>query len=422
MIMRSYLGIGGVFLALSLMSCEGKREKVVAVFDNGAPREAVWVQKDGQEVGFRTWHGNGIVATETQWENGKPHGSYKRWGADGVLYEQGEWAQGLKTGTWITWYARAKIKCQGDYLAGKKVGLWKGFHPTGEVAWEQNYRNDSAVGVGRSYDVKGHLVQENYCHPYVEDGYTAQWNAAGQMVHYSECRNGNLHGFWMETYHRGAMRQMGYYSHGVRDSLWKLFRADGALWKMENWHQGVRHGEWIWLGKKMDTVARESFENGTGVFGEPCYAHQAVSKTFCAETTWVHGKIHGTVQRLAENQRYWHKEYWNQGNLTLSEDYRVDSLGQIQELAAQGQWEKGRRHGIWRNWYSHGGIKDSLHYKNGEFYGDQFHYDSQGHLYMKKNTRGRMFPVIVETLDPQGVDQTLQMERDLRSFTKSSTD
>ena len=72
-------------------------------------------------------------------------------------------------------------------------------------------------------------------------------------------------------------------------------------------------------------------------------------------------------------------------------------------MASKGFWIVGPegkdiRHGIWRNWYPNGVLRDSLTYVLGERIGDQFSYDSTGKLTIHKTENGKNRPVIMHIL------------------------
>ena len=87
---------------------------------------------------------------------------------------------------------------------------------------------------------------------------------------------------------------------------------------------------------------------------------------------------------------------WLAGNIQESRIFYPDSVGG--GLASEGFWKDGKREGIWRNWYANGVLMDSLTYVNGERVGEQFSYDSTGHLYMHRTEAGKKRPVIMHKL------------------------
>lgn len=395
-----YKGLWVLGIAWALLSCSKPQEKIIAVFDNGSPKAALLVDANSEIVGRRTWHGNGVIATETQWRAGFPHGKFRRWTSNGEVSEEGTFRQGAPQGEWTTWYSRGKLASRGRYLDGHKEGRWEGFDPNGSLLWEQMYNGGNAIGLWRSYYPDGAVQEESTCHIGVAAGHTQRWAANGQLLLYRECRQGIPHGLWMDYYAGGSLRWVGRYTGGLPDSTWQLYRANGALWKTENWSKGLRHGLWAWYGKELDTLALAIFVQGSGAFGEPCpLSHPYVQQRVCAETTWVNGRIHGRAFSYTENQALLRSEVWTNGAKDSTFFYRPDSLGHPAHLVSAGTWKNGLRDGIWRSWYNNGRLKDSLHYRAGEFYGDQLHYDTLGRLYMKKSTRGKNYPVIIETLD-----------------------
>jgi hypothetical protein len=87
--------------------------------------------------------------------------------------------------------------------------------------------------------------------------------------------------------------------------------------------------------------------------------------------------------------------------LRASRSFYPDSLGG--KMASEGFWQrthdgKSKRHGIWRNWYPNGVLRDSLTYVLGERIGDQFSYDSTGKLTIHKTENGKNRPVIMHLL------------------------
>ena len=78
------------------------------------------------------------------------------------------------------------------------------------------------------------------------------------------------------------------------------------------------------------------------------------------------------------------------------------------KMASEGFWQldpkdsQSKRHGIWRNWYPSGILRDSLTYVFGERVGEQFSYDSTGKLTIHKTENGKNRPVIMHLLDNRG--------------------
>ena len=157
------------------------------------------------------------------------------------------------------------------------------------------------------------------------------------------------------------------------------------------------------------------------------------STLFCAETLFVRsalpsgtldsctlshkdaykqniGKFPATLRYIKAGHRLLYEEYWAYGDrqnynapyIRTSRSFYPDSMGG--KMASEGFWQidsndhKPKRHGVWRNWYPSGILKDSLAYVNGERIGDQFSYDSTGRLTIHKTEHGKNRPVIMHLL------------------------
>lgn len=58
--------------------------------------------KNGLRVGvWKTWHKNGVLATDQNWHNGLRSGIYSRFDSNGNLIEKGRFIANYKTGKWI---------------------------------------------------------------------------------------------------------------------------------------------------------------------------------------------------------------------------------------------------------------------------------------------------------------------------------
>ena len=106
-------------------------------------------------------------------------------------------------------------------------------------------------------------------------------------------------------------------------------------------------------------------------------------------------------------EEFWTREYNtiddtpSTPSIQTSRSFYPDSMGG--RMASEGFWQtdangKSKRHGVWRNWYPSGVLKDSLNYVNGERIGDQFSYDSTGKLTIHKTEAGKNRPVIMHIL------------------------
>ncbi|MCL2261331.1 MAG: toxin-antitoxin system YwqK family antitoxin [Fibromonadales bacterium] len=358
-----------VLIVLFLFACEASRMEIVEVFDNDAPKEAYMVSPDGEKEAYYSWYRNGIKAEEMTLKNGVPDGSYRKWSVTGFVSEKGAYKDSLREGKW-TFFSKEKIPyMQGSYKNGLKQGKWILFDESGKVMGEQFYRNDSATGFWKKF-YKDVLVEENSCHPTNETGYFRSYSDEGKPLIYQACREGKFNGVFLSYYPGGSLHKVGNFDDGLRSGSWAEYYANGKLRKIEHWIASMRNGEWVRYDESGRRIDRAEFVDGTGVF---------------EDTSWQNNRIHGEVRKKLGDGSYFRIETYENGTKRITADYPEGATRPL----VKGFWENGKKEGAWRSWYRSGILKDSLNFKDGELFGEQFHYDSTGRLYKKETVMGK---------------------------------
>lgn len=365
-----------LLLTILLASCEPNHMEIVEVFDNNAPKEAYEVSPEGEKKAFYSWYRNGIKAEDMPFENGVPNGTYRKWSTTGFIMESGRYKDSLREGQW-NFFAREKVPImQGYYKKGLKQGKWTVFDESKKVTWEQFYSNDSATGTWKKFQ-NGILTEENSCHPANESGSFKSYSNEGKISIYQECRYGKPNGVFMSYYPGGPLHKVGHFESGLRSGLWVEYFANGKLRKVEHWISAMRNGEWMRFSESGDVLAKAEFIDGTGVF---------------EDSSWQNNRIHGEVRTHLRGGEFVRIETYENGIKQSTADYLKDSPQPL----SLGFWKNGKKDGAWRTWFRNGILKDSLNFKDGVPFGEQFHYDSTGRLYKKETSLGKNMPSIVE--------------------------
>jgi antitoxin component YwqK of YwqJK toxin-antitoxin module len=77
--------------------------------------------KKGKKVGvWRTWHPNGVLATEEEWAGGQKNGNYISYSDDGVLLIKGLFRSDKKEGKWINYFSNDTIVYRNDLVVKPK--------------------------------------------------------------------------------------------------------------------------------------------------------------------------------------------------------------------------------------------------------------------------------------------------------------
>lgn len=366
-----------IIILFFIISCEPNKLEVIDVWENSAPKEAYNVSPEGDVEAYYSWYRNGIKAEDIPFKNNVPNGIYRKWSITGFIMETGAYKDSLREGEW-TFFAKEKIPfMKGSYKKGLKHGKWILYNDKKIIA-EQYYRNDSAIGIWKKY-YNNIVTEENSCFASNKKGYFKSFSNEGKASIYQECSYGKPDGVFMSYYAGGSLHKIGHFANNLRNGLWVEYFATKKLKKVEHYVSSIRNGEWISFDESGKLISKTEFIDGTGVF---------------EDTSWQNNRIHGELKLNFNNGEYSRIEVWKNGQKQSSTDYHKNATKPI----AFGFWQNNKREGAWRNWYKNGILKDSLNFKNGELFGEQFHYDSTGRLYKKEKILGKNFPPVIEML------------------------
>jgi len=387
------------FFVLHLLGCTPRidHEAVQDRYPNGNPRKVYCFDERGEMILVKTFHYNAIRESEQEFRGGKPNGLTRRWGSNGVLQETSEYSDGVREGLSDTWYTDYRRESTAQYHKGVLEGELTILYPSGKRKEVQYWSLGKPVGTWTTYYPDGAVESSNSCNLFEIHGRRVSFSKTNQILSEQLCAHGIPEGDTIANYGDGTPRFRGQMHSGKPTGTWQWQRADKTVQLVAHFQDGLRHGAWIRTGPRGDTLWRALFLHGTGRISSPC----PMGTWSCAESTWVNGQLDGNVIAFFPEKLLRSRDFWTSGQLYRSEVWKTDTLGMDQKLLLKGDWNAGKREGIWRTWFASGGIKDSLHYQNGELWGEQNYFDSTGHLYMTRQHSGKFGQVIVKKLDPR---------------------
>lgn len=437
--------IFSLFMILQGCTIERAVEHVVAEHANGAKKTSFWIYPDGTILKRNEWYTDGIKEYEIPYKDSVPHGEFKRWDGYGDLSTVGEYKQGKRSGTWTSYYAGTvnsrKKQAVRYYKDDHPVGDWKGWYLDDKLAFEEHYNdNGDSVGIWKKWNPDGTIAEENSCFRTSESGYYKKFDNHGFLESEYSCKNGSMHGTRLEYYSDGKkirLKENWTTEEGRTklDGKRTFYYANGQVQKIEFWdHLNDRTGVWQWFSPEGELIVKSSIPTSCNNAGDPSciigfwttertdygvcgrvQSDNSIKHIVCAETTSVRTLSKGrhpmgTLWYFKEGHDLRFEEDWD-GHLKASRSFYPDTIKKdngdtvvYTRLASEGFWEKqqffgsSKRHGIWRNWYRNGVLKDSLTYVNGERVGEQFGYDSTGKQTIHKTENGKNRPVIMHIL------------------------
>ena len=440
----TFLPLLGICGGLCCCTIEHAEEQIVEKHVNGTKKTSVWVYPDGEILKRNEWYDNGIKEFEIQYKNGVPHGSIKRWTVLGDVALDGKYKDGKRDGKWTSYFVERLNSRRKEavryYKDDLPVGDWEGWYFNGNKAFEQHYdEKGNHIGVWKMWHENGVLAEENKCHQ--PNGYVKRFGRNCKITEYYDCVDGCLEGNYKKYYESyGPMdstkscEQAQIMEEGIIERQFAplpqvLYRADGTLIKKIKSNYAKRREKIQWFDEQNNVIRESIFtteETGSESTGITYGTCENSSTLFCAETSFVRsayypsgtldsstlsfkdayqlsiGKYPASLRYIKAGHVLLYEEFWARGDssinfvgsaLRVSRSFYPDSMGG--RMASEGSWKNGKRHGIWRNWYPSGILKDSLTYVNGERVGEQFGYDSTGKLTIHKTEAGKNRPVIM---------------------------
>ena len=442
------------FLAFlcSFVGCTVERaeEQILARHVNGVKKTSIWVYPDGTILKRNEWYNDGIKELEIPYKDSVPHGEFKRWTGFGDIAMIGNYNKGKKDGKWTIYYQNKKVEAVQYYKNDHPVGDWEGWHFNETKAFEHHFDdNGNPIGVWKNFHDNGVLAEENRCHE--SKGYIKRFGRNCKITEYFDCTDGYIEGNYKKYYEsynladstknceQAQIMEEGIVIREFAPLPLTFYRADGTLIKKIK-SDYARREKIQWFDENNNVIRESNFTvedsigNPSAVTGM-AYGTCANSSTlFCAETSFVRssfpsgaldsstlsfkeaykkniGKYPASLRYIQKGHVLLYEEFWAYDNpptsngspyIRTSRSFYPDSMGG--KMASEGFWQfnsgelKAKRHGIWRNWYKSGVLKDSLNYVNGERVGEQFSYDSTGKLTIHKTENGKNRPVIMHLL------------------------
>lgn len=401
MIFYKTIAFLSVFTLFSGCNTERSEEHVLDYHVNDIKKTSLWIFPSGEIKKKVIWFTNGIKKIEIPYKNNVPHGMFKEWSDRGDITATGYYKEGKKDGKWTRFYNKKTISVE-YYKDDHPVGDWESWHHnSSHKAFESHYdKNGDAIGVWKAWHVNGYLALENTCHSSNPDGYEKHFSSDGIIAKDQKCKFGREHGLAHEYYPSGKLMIEEEYEDGNKKGKRSIFRADATPQKEEFWDNKLREGSWKWIDKDGNILKESLFKNGSGISYGTC--HNGYTEYVCAESTFVEGKLSGTIWYTKPGRPFRYEETWDDGIILATRSFYPETLKTdtgdtitYTKPASEGFWKDGKREGIWRTWFENGQIKDSLTYKDGERFGEQFVFDSLERVVIHTTEAGRKRPVIM---------------------------
>ena len=134
--------------ALVLFACSSSpiEEKVELTYPDGKAKVVVYIDKETEEkVMEKELYQNGKTKMEWNFKSELKNGEAKSFRTDGKPWSAHTYVNDTLQGPYKTWHENGQLYMDGQYNKGKKTGIWKFFKPDGGLEKEINFDNPADV-------------------------------------------------------------------------------------------------------------------------------------------------------------------------------------------------------------------------------------------------------------------------------------
>jgi antitoxin component YwqK of YwqJK toxin-antitoxin module len=202
----------------------------------------------------------------------------------------------------------------------------------------------------------------------LKDGYQVFKYPNGAVSSEGIIKNGKPDGFWKSYYITGIKKSEGRRSVFLLDSIWIFYDQAGDTTEKINYLSGKRNG-WSYKYKKDPS-------RGVYLWSKELFAGDRKEGT--AYTYFPDGIIQLTIPYNGGKKEGLSKEYDKEGNVITLLEYNNDFLVSRDRINRIDN--KGLKQGIWKDFYSTGGIKSEITYLDDLMNGYYKEYDNRGKL------------------------------------------
>jgi antitoxin component YwqK of YwqJK toxin-antitoxin module len=202
----------------------------------------------------------------------------------------------------------------------------------------------------------------------LQDGYHVFKYPNGTVSGEGIIKNGKPEGFWKSYYVTGIIKSEGKRTNFLLDSVWVFFDQAGDTTEKINYLFGKKNGYYY-------TYKKDPAE-GLYLWSKELFAGDR--KEGIVLIYYPDGKIQQTTSCNGGKKEGLSKEFDKNGNIITLLEYNNDFL--ISRERVNRTDNKGLKQGVWKEFYTKGGVKSEKTFKDDQLHGYYKEYDNRGNL------------------------------------------
>lgn len=325
----------------------------------------------------------------------------------------------------------------GKIVNGKKEGKYKVLNEYGAMIAELSIENDQLEGVQKYYNREGKLTGERTFSKGNLNGVKKEFNESGEITLLETYKDDKLDGLSYSTYPNGGKSCEGTFVNDEREGKLTCYFPDGKVKTEMNYKDGKLNGAYKVFNEAGDLVLESNYKDGNldGPF-KKYFGNKLVN----IETVYADGKVQGSIKKYYVNgkleeetffengkaknaveyyangsksietvydadenvQSYsyynpknelYYQEFFKDGDLKSVKQYSRNNPKPVEanisrktfdiksldgKILLSGEYDKSKRNGEWKYYYSNGNLRAKREWKKGKQDGFLYEYNRNG--------------------------------------------
>jgi antitoxin component YwqK of YwqJK toxin-antitoxin module len=326
-------------------------------------------------------------SVEGQMVLGKPEGNWTYWYPDGAIKKRANYLQGKEHGVQEDFFPKndhtnALLAQKQTFLHGKREGPWLKYASPKVLEIRGNFHQNKLQGLYEEFYPTGTRKARLYYENGKKEGRAQYYNSNGKLAAMRQYLNDQLHGEFIEYHDNGKVAVAGTYICGLPDRQWYWYGPNGkeilatttfvqGCGTMYQYYKnstqkrsqaslayGLEDGEKTLWDRNGVLNGVEHYRLGVAYgSSEEFYSSGTIKQT----KQMVNQLPHGIVKSFYGNTNPRYEKHMNHG-VEEGPFFQWYENGQI---AAEGEYCKGEKHGTWRYYNRYGELEGTEIYDCG---------------------------------------------------------
>ncbi|HTF02751.1 MAG TPA: hypothetical protein VK826_01965, partial [Bacteroidia bacterium] len=228
-------------------------------YDSGQRKsEGAYSQYNWMDGNWKEWYGNGQLKSDIDYRNSNPNGKWNEWYENGQMKSNGMYVNFKREGEFVTWWENGKMKSRDKYKEGN-ILVMESWHNNGQLASSSRYtQTGQAYGEHKHWFPNGVLSEEHIYADGKPNGPAKWYYPNGKLMHIIEYANGQRV-LEREYYENGKLRSEEHYANQQKTGRWLYYTQAGIPEWQENYAANQREGPAVYYSPNGEVKAELNF-------------------------------------------------------------------------------------------------------------------------------------------------------------------